>query len=185
MENKFVFPKNSTICPNLIIYTPSAAARMLGWKSGDKVTFQIDIIENSIIISQKSQPSVLLCKQCKSLVSISEFDKTPTGQIKSTCKHCELELRRLSNNLAKKNYRNTHPQKYKCEIDYNNALACGILNPEPCIVCGAIKTEGHHTNYSKPLDVIWLCRKHHLEEHNKLRGDDLQKRGNYGRQGLG
>ena len=29
------------------------------------------------------------------------------------------------------------------------------------------KTEGHHKNYHKPLEVIWFCRKHHKIEHCK------------------
>lgn len=41
----------------------------------------------------------------------------------------------------------------------------GLLVPKACIVCGEVKTEGHHKDYSKPLDVIWLCRKHHAKLH--------------------
>jgi hypothetical protein len=36
----------------------------------------------------------------------------------------------------------------------------------PCSICGEQKTiHAHHDDYTKPLDVIWLCRKHHQERH--------------------
>lgn len=31
--------------------------------------------------------------------------------------------------------------------------------------CGQPGTEAHHADYSKPLEVVWYCRKHHLEHH--------------------
>ena len=44
----------------------------------------------------------------------------------------------------------------------------GIITKGPCEVCGA-KAEAHHEDYNKPLEVTWLCRKHHLEHHkNKI-----------------
>jgi hypothetical protein len=45
------------------------------------------------------------------------------------------------------------------------ALRKGMLHAEPCEECGADKTEGHHDDYTKPLDVRWLCRKHHAQHH--------------------
>jgi hypothetical protein len=49
----------------------------------------------------------------------------------------------------------------------------GYLKARPCQVAGcANKAEMHHIDYSKPLLVEWLCRAHHLEEHNgRLPGD--------------
>lgn len=42
----------------------------------------------------------------------------------------------------------------------------GKLPKQPCRVCGStVKVERHHPNYSKPLKVVHLCRKHHLELH--------------------
>lgn len=45
------------------------------------------------------------------------------------------------------------------------AIATGRLVRQPCEKCGATKVDAHHDDYSKPLDVRWLCRKHHLEHH--------------------
>ncbi len=41
----------------------------------------------------------------------------------------------------------------------------GTLVPQPCVICGADKAEMHHPDYDKPLDIIWLCRPHHLGLH--------------------
>lgn len=42
-----------------------------------------------------------------------------------------------------------------------NALKKGILKRMPCAICGSAVSEGHHRDYSKPLEVEWLCRSHH------------------------
>mgnify|MGYP001611599223 CR=1 FL=1 len=47
------------------------------------------------------------------------------------------------------------------------AIQDGVLVREPCEVCGNPKVDGHHDDYSKPLDVRWLCRSHHRLHHNK------------------
>lgn len=53
------------------------------------------------------------------------------------------------------------------------AVRRGILAPQPCEVCGATgrmrdgrnKVQAHHDDYNKPLDVRWLCQRHHHEWH--------------------
>lgn len=45
------------------------------------------------------------------------------------------------------------------------AMRTGRLNRQPCERCGSLKAEAHHPDYDKPLDVKWLCRKCHSEEH--------------------
>jgi hypothetical protein len=45
------------------------------------------------------------------------------------------------------------------------AVRAGRMVRQPCEVCGEPKTHAHHDDYSKPLDVRWLCPKHHREHH--------------------
>jgi hypothetical protein len=47
----------------------------------------------------------------------------------------------------------------------NNALRSGKISRHPCAICGGEPAHKHHDDYSKPLDVIWLCPKHHKQMH--------------------
>jgi hypothetical protein len=37
----------------------------------------------------------------------------------------------------------------------------GHISPGPCQVCGNPNVEAHHDDYSRALEVIWLCKTHH------------------------
>jgi hypothetical protein len=45
------------------------------------------------------------------------------------------------------------------------AVDAGRLLRQPCRKCGAAKADAHHTDYSKPLDVDWLCGPCHKRVH--------------------
>jgi hypothetical protein len=45
-------------------------------------------------------------------------------------------------------------------------LRRGKLTRQPCEECGDPKAEAHHDDYSKPLDVRWLCRDDHGAWHD-------------------
>jgi hypothetical protein len=69
-------------------------------------------------------------------------------------------------------WRKTHPMT-EAQRTRDNArsyagvyLRRGILKKLPCRVCGSEQTQMHHPDYSKPLDVIWLCEKHHRDMHD-------------------
>jgi hypothetical protein len=55
--------------------------------------------------------------------------------------------------------------KIKARSAVFNALKAGRLVRNPCKVCGDVKSEAHHEDYSNPLEVEWLCRWHHAERH--------------------
>lgn len=66
-------------------------------------------------------------------------------------------------------YVEKYPEKRKAQHAVQQALRNGSLKKEPCSVCGNPNSEGHHEDYSKPLDVMWLCPKHHAERHVEIR----------------
>ena len=79
---------------------------------------------------------------------------------------------------AKNNLHNeTYPKRKADEAKRNKAvylvtraIKAGRLVRGPCAVCGvAERTEGHHPDYDKPLEVVWLCNKHHAMEHKRIR----------------
>lgn len=57
-------------------------------------------------------------------------------------------------------------KKIKARLELNKAIARGEIKRGKCEECGWHVTEGHHSNYEKPLDVRWLCVKHHEELHH-------------------
>ncbi len=67
---------------------------------------------------------------------------------------------------CKNNYITTHPEKRKAHIATTNAISSGVLVKQPCEICGELKVQAHHDDYSKPLSVRWLCVKHHFEHHS-------------------
>jgi hypothetical protein len=58
-------------------------------------------------------------------------------------------------------YDKADKKKLKARWKLNGELKTGKAKKKPCEVCGKEKVEAHHPNYSKPLEVVWLCHKHH------------------------
>ena len=57
--------------------------------------------------------------------------------------------------------RDKQKQSAKAAVKY--AVKIGKLVRLPCELCGDAKTQAHHTDYTRKLDVMWLCGKHHGE----------------------
>ena len=50
----------------------------------------------------------------------------------------------------------------------NNAVCAGTIKRGSCEDCGAERTQGHHEDYAKPLEVCWLCSACHGRRHRKF-----------------
>lgn len=69
---------------------------------------------------------------------------------------------------AHQKYKEAHPERVKARDAVGNAVRDGHLIPwTVCAVpeCGDVP-EAHHPDYSRPLDVVWLCCRHHKDAHN-------------------
>ena len=61
-----------------------------------------------------------------------------------------------------------YPERTLARRKTANAIRDGKLKRQPCEKCGK-KAQAHHDDYSKPLDVRWLCPEHHAEHHRNER----------------
>jgi len=67
---------------------------------------------------------------------------------------------------AKKKYNAKNPKKIKVHNIVHSAIKNGEIKIQPCEVCNSTeRIEAHHTDYSKPLDIMWLCKSCHAEWH--------------------
>lgn len=82
------------------------------------------------------------------------------------------EIRARLNARAKK-YRNDPMLRMKHEARWQmqRAIASKKLIRQPCVRCGNKKSQGHHPDYYKPLEVVWLCSRCHTDEHNRLKNE--------------
>lgn len=130
------------------------------------------------------------CFKCHRVLPLDEFYKHPRmadGHL-NKCKECnkrdvhenyyrrhaqyaEYERERYQQEnrrqytIAQARLRNIrNPQKRKARTALGNAIRDGRIKREPCQFCGDPKSEAHHRDYSKPLDVVWACFKCHREQ---------------------
>lgn len=71
----------------------------------------------------------------------------------------------------KRRFEAKSPEKVQAHQVVKRAVKAGRLIPkDSCEHCGAIgRPHAHHDDYSKPLEVIWLCQPCHNRHHAKLR----------------
>lgn len=68
-----------------------------------------------------------------------------------------------------------HQAKQDARDLLNKAIKAGsIIRPELCVVCGKeTLCNGHHEDYTKPYEVLWVCRGCHADIHRKKKTNVL------------
>lgn len=70
-----------------------------------------------------------------------------------------------------KYHRDKYAKQKKASRCVTNAIRDGkLVRGTECVFClSPDNIEGHHANYEKPLEVMWLCRKCHRSLHKSLK----------------
>ena len=111
------------------------------------------------------------CKQCtkqdvarhrsENLSEIREYDR----------RRSLLPHRRERNREVTAAWRAANPERRAAQLALLAAVKKGEVTPWP--VCAMPecdgKPEAHHPDYSRPLDVVWLCSAHHKQAHAETR----------------
>jgi len=144
------------------------------------------------------RPTMKKCSKCGETKPFSEFYKEPIKKdghaawCRACCAIYRLGRRRQERAMAKeyalkwddrikaynrsdagkaRGRRSREKRKFeaKAQCTLNQAVKAGRIKKDKCRLCGEQDTEAHHHDYNKPLDVDWLCRKHHNLIHRWLR----------------
>lgn len=117
------------------------------------------------------------CKRCtKSDVSENYRRRKEYYRSYEKSRNADPE-RRLDKMRYERSGRKSAPHKYQARMLLARAIRSGKMTRMPCQVCGDPYSEGHHPDYSKPLEVEWLCFVHHRERHGQEAAENWRARG--------
>jgi hypothetical protein len=76
----------------------------------------------------------------------------------------EIRIKRFSRRWAERDMRTI------ARFRLRDAVKSGtVAKPSACMLCGANggRIDGHHHDYSRPFDVVWLCTRCHGAQHRR------------------
>jgi len=82
--------------------------------------------------------------------------------------YAQTEHGRAMLNKGKIAWIKRNPEKRRTHFATWIAIRNGKLIKRPCEICGELKAHAHHEDYSKPLEVRWLCPRHHVARHREI-----------------
>jgi len=123
------------------------------------------------------------CRGCKKLSDKNSYQKNKEKRLevsKKYRKHNKDKIRATQkiwrdNNKDKVRQSflrafNKNPEKHKARSKLNFLIYKGkIEKPDKCSICDSVvNIEAHHVDYTKPLDVEWVCSKCHYIIHHEI-----------------
>ena len=120
------------------------------------------------------------CKECaKAIVKAAReknadkyrnYDKARAlrpDRVAARSEYAKTENGKAAAKRARAAYVKKSPERRAAHVALGNAVRSGHVTPWP--VCAVpeccSKPEAHHPDYSRPLDVVWLCSAHHKQAH--------------------
>ena len=165
-------------------------------KSGEKRK-GIQILSNQRQSKITNGLKTYQCSTCKDFMPKEKFygNKRTVLGITSECKRCHTQTnmrtrnkeraRDYNRNNARKlraeniekfrqrerKYFHVKDEKYFARMELRNAVISGkVTKPTCCSECGIsmARLNGHHHDYTLPLEVMWLCYECHGKKHRKI-----------------
>jgi len=114
--------------------------------------------------TRRSFGRMSLCKICHNK-KYSEYNKRTRIQQWARLLNWRKNNRQHVNSQSL-NYQQTEAGKIRKSANGKvyHAIKTGKIKKMPCEICGN-KAQAHHSDYDKPLNINWLCRKHHADWH--------------------
>ena len=109
------------------------------------------------------------CKECARMDATNHRNANLDHIRSYDRKRGKLPHRIKMNIKNTKKRRKRHPLQYAAHILLGNAIRSGkVTKSSVCEDCGATgRIHGHHEDYCKLLDVVWLCTICHNKKHKK------------------
>lgn len=123
-------------------------------------------------------PAEKRCPKCGDVKPLTAYSRRRGGRPQSYCKPCttgtlnrwledpENRARAYASTDAS---RARFPEKVSARQKLQAAVRSGRVKKGPCevgIECDG-EVHGHHERYDRPLEVRWLCRRHHEAVHRR------------------
>lgn len=123
----------------------------------------------------KKRPVASGCLRCRHCLDLqvartARYNQTAKGKaarIRANRKYFRTEKgKRVKAKSQRKNYlRDPARRRAVSKLCYEVRMG-RVIRPRACERCGVTcKPHGHHSDYSRPLDVEWLCKSCHDAEH--------------------
>jgi hypothetical protein len=131
-------------------------------------------------VEARRQAGERWCSRCRQWKPLAEFHSNPSRRLAASgyCGECFAGWTKehgVDSAARVRRYRDnpTNVGKELARQAVRTALRTGGLNKGPCEIGGDCsgRIEAHHDDYSKPLEVRWLCRRHHGRSHRAAAPD--------------
>jgi hypothetical protein len=117
------------------------------------------------------------CKECvkasvranraEKIEYYTEYEKSRANlahRVAARAQYAKTDAGKAAHKSALLRSRQKFPGKSRARSLLWKAIIRGKIKPHPCWVCGE-KAHGHHPDYDRPLEVVWLCAVHHKAAH--------------------
>ncbi len=103
------------------------------------------------------------CKECTKKDVKENREKNASQYAVYERKRFKTKKRKGQILATQRKRRQRNPEKQSAYGKVYRAIKNRTLKKGNCEVCGSPETQAHHEDYLRPLDVKWLCFKHHRE----------------------